>query len=88
VIFRAGAWAELVEKFVETQLTHTLEWKVGFFVFLAAKVGFEANLVVRVLTHDEPLGWCGKFSIHRKLNECWMTLVDVDGNGVSLREMV
>lgn len=69
VIFRAGARAELVEEFVETQLAHTLDRKVGFFVFFAGEVGFEAEFVVGVLTHDEPLGGCRGFLSHRVFNE-------------------
>ena len=64
VILAAGTRTELIEKFFETQLTHALERKVRFFVFVAGKVGLEADLVVWVLTHDEPFGECRNFSRH------------------------
>jgi hypothetical protein len=64
VILAAGAGVEFFEKFVETQLAHALDWKVRFLVFLTGEVGFEAELVVRVLTHDEPFGECRNFLRH------------------------
>jgi hypothetical protein len=72
VILAAGTGAEFIEKFVQTQLAHALDWKVRFLVFLTGEVGFEAELVVRVLTHDEPFGGCKKF-----LRHC--AVISVDG---------